>query len=88
MKVVKTRQGQRLHRMGFPVALKFENLESSREATDWLTEHYGAEPWMTSEKRYHTWCSLLGRWTRKTGAATFVGVKDERMITTLLLALS
>lgn len=90
MKVQKTNRRQRLHRMGFGVAVVFDFNDDDRlkAANQWLEQLYGAEPWHTAKKPYHPWTTLLGRWSRKSGCKTYIGLKDPTVISALLLALS
>lgn len=90
MKIVKTNSRYHLHRMGFPIALKFGPEDGNLQSHNvrwWLTERYGEEPWPMWEKKNHPWCSKMGRWSRKKGVDTFIGLKDESIITALVLAL-
>lgn len=89
MKIVKTNSRYRLHKMGFPIALKFNShgAHNVYAVMVWLSERYGPEPWAQGEKRHHSWCSIMGKWSRKKGQDTFIGIKDESVITALVLAL-
>lgn len=90
MKVRKTTSRERLNRLGFPVAMTFDFNDDKRikAATKWLEQLYGAEPWATASKRYHPWCTQLGRWSRKSGCKTYIAVKDPTIVSALLLAVS
>jgi hypothetical protein len=90
MRVFNTNKRHRLYRMGFPVAISFsfDDDERIKAATEWLGQLYGAEPWHTAKKQYHPWTTILGRWSRKSGCKTYFGLKDPKIVSALLLAVS
>ncbi len=90
MKIVKTQSRWKLHRFGFPVALRFNDYHEfmNSKVEQWCKQHLGRETWMRDEK------NRSGEWTTHWGSPTsqgrpyFIGFRDPGNITMLTLALS
>ena len=93
MKIVKTRKHWRLHRAGYPVAIRFNSYSQSSglvKIKKWLTERYGAGQLMLeygADDEFQ-WASQMVRPKRWNQPYTyFVGLRHEADVSTMLLSL-
>lgn len=92
MKIVKTHKGWKLHQLGFPVAIRFDNYNKEvAEVEQWLRANMGSEFLYSSGR----WKSHWGRgsytmspdgYSKEWNRPYFIGFKDEAEITLVMLA--